>query len=73
MQTLLPKEEARPDCGGELHKFGEDVSEILERVPARLLCDPTGTGQTGLWELRQDRTSESAEPAHRTGHSRAGF
>lgn len=35
VQTLLPKEEACPDCGGALHKLGEDVSEILERVPAR--------------------------------------
>src|SRR5215831_6859950 len=35
VQTLLPQEEACPDCGGALHKLGEDVSEILERVPAR--------------------------------------
>jgi transposase len=35
VQTLLPKEEACPDCGGELRKLGEDASEILERVPAR--------------------------------------
>jgi transposase len=30
----LPAEDACPDCGGELRKLGEDVSEILERVPA---------------------------------------
>jgi transposase len=35
VQTHLPKEEACPDCGGTLHKLGEDVSEILERIPAR--------------------------------------
>src|SRR5215467_6486595 len=35
VQTLLPKEEACPDCGGALHKLGEDVSEFMERVPAR--------------------------------------
>ena len=35
VQTLLPQEEGCPDCGGALHKLGEDVSEILERVPAR--------------------------------------
>src|ERR1700733_11355886 len=29
----LPTENACPDCGGELRKLGEDVSEILERVP----------------------------------------
>ena len=38
----LPREEqvlenpcACPECGGELRALGEDVSEILERVPAR--------------------------------------
>ena len=35
VQTYLPKEEACPDCGGALRKLGEDISEILERVPAR--------------------------------------
>jgi hypothetical protein len=29
-----PKQEACPDCGGELKHLGEDVSEILEYVPA---------------------------------------
>jgi transposase len=30
-----PKQEACPDCGGKLKPLGEDVSEILEYVPAR--------------------------------------
>jgi len=30
-----PKQKACPDCGGELKSLGEDVSEILEYVPAR--------------------------------------
>jgi transposase len=34
VHTHLPAEEACPGCGGELRKLGEDVSEILERVPA---------------------------------------
>lgn len=34
-QTHLPKHTACPDCGGELRKLGEDVSEMLEFVPAR--------------------------------------
>jgi hypothetical protein len=34
VHTYLPTEEACPDCGGELRKLGEDVSEILERIPA---------------------------------------
>jgi transposase len=35
MRTYLPKQEACPDCGGELKHLGEDVSEILEIEPAR--------------------------------------
>ena len=34
VHTHLPAEDACPDCGGELRKLGEDVSEMLERVPA---------------------------------------
>src|SRR5258708_28316013 len=34
-RKILPKQEACPDCGGELKHLGEDVSEILEYVPAR--------------------------------------
>ena len=33
-RTILPKETACPDCGGALKPLGEDVSEILEYVPA---------------------------------------
>jgi transposase len=33
-QRHEPKESACPDCGGALSKLGEDVSEILEYVPA---------------------------------------
>src|SRR5947208_15753024 len=33
-QTHSPKSTACPDCGGELRKLGEDVSEMLEYVPA---------------------------------------
>jgi len=32
-QTHLPKDSSCPDCGGELRKLSEDVSEILEYVP----------------------------------------
>lgn len=35
VETYLPKEKACPECGGTLHQLGEEVSEILERVPAR--------------------------------------
>src|SRR5512147_1072063 len=29
-----PEDTSCPDCGGELHCFGEDVSEVLDYVPA---------------------------------------
>jgi transposase len=35
VRTYMPKQEACPDCGGKLKPLGEDVSEILEYVPAR--------------------------------------
>jgi transposase len=37
IRTHLPKQESCPDCGGELRKLGEDVSEVLERVPSHFL------------------------------------
>ena len=33
-QRHEPKESACPDCGGKLRKLGEDISEVLEYVPA---------------------------------------
>jgi transposase len=33
VHTHLPTEKTCPDCGGVLRKLGEDVSEILERIP----------------------------------------
>jgi transposase len=34
VHTHMPLSEACPDCGGELRRFGEDVSEMLEYVPS---------------------------------------
>ena len=34
-KTYAPKQTCCPDCGGELRHLGEDISEILEYVPAR--------------------------------------
>jgi transposase len=34
VHTHLPADQVCPKCSGELRKLGEDVSEILERVPA---------------------------------------
>jgi transposase len=33
-RRILPKQEACPDCGGTLKHLGEDISEMLEYVPA---------------------------------------
>jgi transposase len=33
-ETIVPGHEACPDCGGKLRHLGEDVSEVLEYVPA---------------------------------------
>jgi transposase len=35
VETIAPKHAACPDCGGKLRPLGEDVSEVLEYVPAR--------------------------------------
>jgi transposase len=34
-ETIAPEQNACPDCGGKLRPLGEDVSEMLEYVPAR--------------------------------------
>jgi len=34
-ETIVPAQEACPDCGGKLRYLGEDVSEALEYIPAR--------------------------------------
>jgi transposase len=34
-ETITPKHDACPDCGGKLRQLGEDISETLEYVPAR--------------------------------------
>ncbi len=36
-QTHAPKQQMCPDCGGQLRKLGQDVSEVLEYVPASFL------------------------------------
>ncbi len=34
-RMIMPEVQACPDCGGQLHRLGEDVSSMLEYVPAR--------------------------------------
>lgn len=35
IETIAPRQQDCPDCGGTLRPLGEDVSEVLEYVPAR--------------------------------------
>jgi transposase len=35
VETYLPPQQCCPDCGGRLRPLGEDISEMLEYVPAR--------------------------------------
>ena len=35
VKTYAPKQEACTECGGRLRRLGEDISEVLEYVPAR--------------------------------------
>jgi len=37
IRTHLPEQENCPDCGGTMKKLGEDVSEMLEYVPASFI------------------------------------
>lgn len=36
-RTHLPKHTTCPDCGGELRKLGEDISELLDYLPANFV------------------------------------
>ena len=65
VHTHLPDEDACPDCGGELRKLGEDVSEILERVPCHLQGDPPCAGEDGV------QPSAMLLSRHRPGPSNA--
>jgi len=37
VQTHLPAEKNCPECGGKMRKLGEDVSEMLEYIPASFM------------------------------------
>jgi len=68
VRKCLPKHAACPDCGGKLKHLGEDISEILEYVPASLKVIPYVSSQAGLCQLRSYRAGGSPEPANRARH-----
>jgi transposase len=69
-RVVLPSPEACPCCGGRLRKLGEDVTETLERIPARWKV---------VQYIREKMTCRSCEaitqppaPSHPIARGRAG-
>ncbi len=69
-RVVLPSPQACPCCGGRLRKLGEDVTETLERVPARWKV---------VQYVREKMTCRSCEaitqppaPSHPIARGRAG-
>ena len=63
VQTHAPQQDDCPACGGLLSKLDEDVSEVLEYVPARFKVIRHVRPKTELHQVRRDRTGRSTEPA----------
>lgn len=72
-ETYTPKQNACPDCGGKLHALGEDVSEILEYVPAsfRVIRQVRPKLSCGSCDLHLARAG--AGPANRPWFGRSGI
>jgi len=69
-RVVLPSAQACPCCGGRLRKLGEDVTETLERVPARWKV---------VQHVREKMTCRTCEaitqppaPSHPIARGRAG-
>jgi transposase len=69
-ETIPPTEKACPDCGGTFSVLGEDVSEILEYVPAhfKVLC----TVRPKLSCTRCDCIVQAPAPNRPIDHGMAG-
>jgi len=65
-----PKESSCPDCGGVLRKLGEDVSEMLEYVPASFFV--IRHVPTKLSCSRCERIVQAAAPSRPIERSMAG-
>src|SRR5215469_14448553 len=59
-----------PDCGGELHWFGEDVSEVIDRVPESFRVIRHVRPKYSC--RRCERVIEAAAPARPIDRGRAG-
>ncbi len=82
----LPREEevhepscTRPNCGGQMVRLGEDVTEVLEYVPASFKSlpqrksrgDPPCQAKTLLPGVRDHRAGTDAVTSHRARASRS--
>jgi len=69
-ETLAPKEDACPDCGGTLARLGEDVAETLEYVPAQFKV--VRTVRPKLSCMRCDRIVQEPAPHRPIARGLAG-
>jgi transposase len=67
-----PKETVCPQCQGELRKLGEDVSEMLEYVPASFMVVAARAHEAELHEVRLHRAGGSAKSPDRARPGGAG-
>jgi transposase len=54
-QVLEPETIACPCCQGQLHKIGEDISEVLDIIPAILRVAADDLSQVRLQQLHRWR------------------
>jgi transposase len=71
-RKILPKQEARPDCGGELKSLGEDASETLEYVPEHFKVIRQVRPKPACGCCDKIRARGSSEPSDRSRHGGLG-
>lgn len=69
-RIVLDPGDACPDCGGELRLVGEDMSEILELISARLKVIETARPKKSC--RRCEKITQTPAPAHPIPRSMAG-
>ena len=67
-----PAQQACPQCGGALQKLGEDVSEVLDYIPASFLRHSPCASQAELLWLRCDCAGTRTVASYRTRLGRGG-
>jgi len=72
-RVVYPAPQACPCCGGVLHKLGEDVTEMLELVPAPVEGHPARAGEVLLPQLREDHSAAGGRRIDRARPGRPGL